>query len=154
VPGDVISLTRGGDDDVIPCDCVLLHGKCVVNEAILTGESVPQMKEGLVVDETTRDRRLDVTGLHKANALWGGTRVLQATGGNAAGAIEVSDDEHSGDEGENQLLAPQGAPDGGCLCVVLRTGFSSSQGKVGWAISVGEAHEPPSLSPWRDFRCF
>ncbi len=39
VPGDIISLTRGvkGADEVVPCDCLLLHGSAVANEATLTG---------------------------------------------------------------------------------------------------------------------
>lgn len=41
VPGDVMlisSLER------LPCDCRLLEGQCVMNEAILTGESIPVNK--------------------------------------------------------------------------------------------------------------
>ena len=38
VPGDLVSITRGKGGEVpIPCDCLLLRGSAVVNEATLTG---------------------------------------------------------------------------------------------------------------------
>lgn len=44
VPGDLIELD---DDQQVPCDLVLVSGYCYVDEAILTGESVPVYKSAI-----------------------------------------------------------------------------------------------------------
>lgn len=44
LPGDVIELPTG---KVLPCDLILLTGSAIVNEAMLTGESIPVMKSSL-----------------------------------------------------------------------------------------------------------
>ena len=41
-PGDLVSMTRRSE--TVPADLLLLHGQCVVDESMLTGESVPLMK--------------------------------------------------------------------------------------------------------------
>ncbi len=39
--GDLLEIQG---DRVVPCDLVLLNGACIVNESILTGESIPVLK--------------------------------------------------------------------------------------------------------------
>ena len=119
VPGDVVSIARppGGGDMPIPCDCLVLRGSAVVNEASLTGESVPQMKDSLSGEAVASGPTtpLDIAGDHKVNVLYSGTTLMQQSCG------EV-------DSGASQSL-PR-TPDSGCLCYVLQTGFSSTQGKL------------------------
>jgi len=47
----------------LPCDILLLCGTAVVNEAMLTGESVPQVKDA--VEHIHHSEHLDVKGKHK-----------------------------------------------------------------------------------------
>jgi cation-transporting ATPase 13A1 len=62
VPGDVFSLRNEGNEEVsVPCDILLLHGAAVLNEASLTGESTPQMKEGVTAEGESAKERLDIT---------------------------------------------------------------------------------------------
>lgn len=42
VPGDLVQISSHGC--VLQCDAVLLSGTCIVNESMLTGESVPVTK--------------------------------------------------------------------------------------------------------------
>lgn len=44
VPGDLIQVPEGLS---LPCDILLLSGSAIVNEAMLTGESIPVLKNNL-----------------------------------------------------------------------------------------------------------
>ncbi|XP_049846104.1 polyamine-transporting ATPase 13A3-like isoform X2 [Schistocerca gregaria] len=70
VPGDVIIIPQHGC--LMSCDAILLSGSCIVNESMLTGESVP-------VTKTQPSHSDAVYSLqeHKRHTLFSGTRVLQ-----------------------------------------------------------------------------
>lgn len=166
LPGDIFSLRGGKDHETVPCDLLLLQGSAVVNEATLTGESIPQMKEPLNIAEASQSEEvLEIKGQHKMHVLFGGTRLMQINGedmphadtddededADADGAAASDDDDAASasgsesDDGSEAAPAVDDAelaaamervteitspPDDGCVCYALRTGFSSSQGKL------------------------
>lgn len=110
LPGDVVSIGRNsgpnGEDKAVPADMLILAGSAIVNEAILTGESTPQWKVSIMgrgIEEKLSIKR------DKSHVLFGGTKILQ----------------HTPDK-----TFPLRTPDGGCVAVILRTGFETSQGKL------------------------
>lgn len=60
--------------ETVPCDCLLIEGSAVVNEASLTGESHPQLKEAIAKTDTSV---LDSDGKHRVHVLFGGTELMQ-----------------------------------------------------------------------------
>lgn len=95
-------------ETTVPADILLVSGTCIVNEAMLSGESTPLLKESIQLLEGAEN--LDVDGAHKSAVLFSGTKVLQS----GAGIIDAS----------------LQTPDNGCLGVVLRTGFGTAQGQL------------------------
>ena len=51
VPGDIIEVPNR---QTLPCDLILLQGSAVVNESMLTGESVPILKTSIPKDSHDR----------------------------------------------------------------------------------------------------
>lgn len=109
LPGDLCSIARSKEDSATPCDLLLLSGSTIVNEAMLSGESTPLLKESIELRDASD--KIDVNGVDRNNVVFGGTKVLQTTS---------SESGHYGIK----------SPDGGCLGVVLRTGFGTTQGQL------------------------
>lgn len=109
LPGDLVSITRSKEDSATPCDLLLLSGSAIVNEAMLSGESTPLLKESVELRDA--NDKIDVNGADRNNVVFGGTKVLQTT---------------ASEQGVNGIRSP----DGGCLGVVLRTGFGTTQGQL------------------------
>lgn len=103
VPGDLVSIVRQQSETTVPADILLVKGTCIVNEAMLSGESTPLLKESIQLLDGKENLEVDST--HKNAVLFSGTKVLQSGSGGST-------------------------PDGGCLGIVLRTGFGTAQGEL------------------------
>ncbi|QPG76660.1 hypothetical protein FOA43_004052 [Brettanomyces nanus] len=109
LPGDVVSVVRTPQEDLsIPCDLILISGSCIVNEAMLSGESTPLLKE--CIDTREASSQFQPDSLDKSSLLHGGTSCLQVT---------------SADHSAISL-----APDHGAVAVVAKTGFETVQGSL------------------------
>ncbi|RNF14581.1 putative cation transporting ATPase [Trypanosoma conorhini] len=86
-----------------PVDSIIVRGTCIVNEATLTGESTPQLKEAPDRIEIHLDMKK-----HSRHLLFSGTELLLSNG------------PHGKSETER----------GRALAVVLKTGFETKQGKL------------------------
>ncbi|NXA31246.1 AT133 ATPase, partial [Eudromia elegans] len=78
VPGDIMLIPSNGT--IMPCDAVLLSGTCIVNESMLTGESVPVTKINLPnpsEDPKAMGDEIYSPEVHKRHTLFCGTNVIQ-----------------------------------------------------------------------------
>ncbi|CAM4596731.1 unnamed protein product [Lepidochelys olivacea] len=100
VPGDVLALTGG--KALMPCDAILISGGCIVNEGMLTGESIPVTKTHLPQADDSRPWRMCCAEDYKRHVLFCGTELIQTKA-----------------DGKEPARA-----------VVLRTGFNTAKGDL------------------------
>ncbi|CAJ0928625.1 unnamed protein product [Ranitomeya imitator] len=100
VPGDLLMLS--GKRFFLPCDCILLKGTCIVNEGMLTGESIPVTK--IPLDQVTNCTpwKIHSGEDYKRHVLFCGTEVIQTT---SSGSTPVT-------------------------AVVMQTGFNTAKGDM------------------------
>ncbi|XP_073929602.1 probable cation-transporting ATPase 13A4 isoform X2 [Castor canadensis] len=100
VPGDLLILT--GNKVQMPCDAILIDGSCVVDEGMLTGESIPVTKTPLPLMDSCVPWKTQSEADYKRHVLFCGTEVIQA----------------------------KGAGSGPVRAVVLQTGFNTAKGDL------------------------
>jgi cation-transporting ATPase 13A3/4/5 len=112
VPGDIVEL-QSGNIKVLPCDLVLLTGDCIVNESILTGESLPVSKTPIPdTDLTTLNFETEEpsSSPHVSKYfLFSGTTVIRVRGPKTPQSINARS---------------------GALALVVRTGFNTTKGSL------------------------
>nr|POE65066.1 putative cation-transporting atpase [Quercus suber] len=108
VPGDVYEVTDPNLGQ-FPCDSLLLSGDCIVNESMLTGESVPVSKTP-ASDEALDLLNLSASSIHPEVAkhlLFSGTKIIRAR--------RPQDDK---------------SDEAAALALVVRTGFNTTKGAL------------------------
>lgn len=109
LPMDLVSVTRSAEDSALPCDLILVDGTCIMNEAMLSGESTPLLKESIKL--RPKEDLLRVNDIDKNAVLHGGTKALQVSTCEPSGPVPIP-------------------PDSGALAIVTKTGFETSQGSL------------------------
>lgn len=120
LPGDLVSVGRTKEDSGVACDMLLVEGTAIVNEAMLSGESTPLLKDS--VQLRPADAPIDPEGLDKNAFLYGGTKVLQVTHGNTS--------EDAPETVPTLASGVEPPPDNGAMAVIVKTGFETSQGSL------------------------
>ena len=120
LPGDLVSVGRTKEDGGVACDMLLVEGTAIVNEAMLSGESTPLLKDSIQL--RPGDAQIEPEGLDKSAFLYGGTKVLQVAHGNAT--------EDAPETVPTLASGVNPPPDNGAMAIIVKTGFETSQGSL------------------------
>lgn len=118
LPGDLVSLGRTKEDSGVACDMLLVEGTAILNEAMLSGESTPVLKDSVQLRQA--DALIEPDGIDKNAFVWGGTKVLQITHGQA----------QEDDTRKTLVSGVKPPPDNGAMAIIVKTGFETSQGSL------------------------
>ena len=99
----------------VACDMLLLSGNIIVNESMLTGESVPQIKDSITKMEHLQKLILDTKYKHKNSIIFAGTKIVK------------SERNEENEQLPKSVKIPP--PDKGSICMVIKIGFNTTQGK-------------------------
>jgi magnesium-transporting ATPase (P-type) len=77
VPGDIVNLSTS-QLSIVPADLFLLSGDAIINESMLTGESVPVSKAAAKDEDILKWK--DEKSENPKTFLYGGTRVIRIRG--------------------------------------------------------------------------
>jgi len=106
IPGDVVNLSDPALS-IFPCDILLLSGDAIVNESMLTGESVPVSKVAIKSEDLARWRQNgEVTPEIAKSMLYSGTKAVRIRG-----------------PAQGSLYSP-------AMGYVVRTGFNTTKGAL------------------------
>ena len=118
VPGDRILVSEGM---VFPCDCVLIRGRVVVDESMLTGESIPVTKVPIELGGIGGDTTAALTSGSKSSGnrftIGGGDEEIDLAT-RRAGSVLFSGTAVKASQGQD------------AIAVVYRTGFRSAKGQL------------------------
>ncbi|KAJ2093025.1 hypothetical protein IW138_000739 [Coemansia sp. RSA 986] len=121
LPGDVFEVVAGLN--TLPCDAVLLEGECIVNESMLTGESIPVAK--VPVDPSVFGKMRLASSTFGSDiakhVLFSGTKLVRVKRSSLGfgGSRWLSLEQHT----------PTGMP-ARATAMVLRTGFNTTKGAL------------------------
>jgi cation-transporting ATPase 13A3/4/5 len=126
VPGDIVDI-GSGEFSLFPCDCVLLSGDCIVNESMLTGESVPVFKTP-ANDSDLLAALGPSLEINPKYYLFGGTKIVRVRA--PAGAETDSSTARGSTTPSYQQQQQQDYLQSRSLALVVRTGFDTSKGNL------------------------
>jgi len=124
VPGDIMIIAPN-ELEIFPCDAILLKGDCIVNESILTGESMP-VKKTPIKNEKLYNINLekeDIINSIGNNCFFAGTSVVRVRGDGK----NINNEDNRDNKIRKRDLKYETKS---AYALVVRTGFNTVKGSL------------------------